>query len=272
MTEFFHIMFLPFCASLILCGIHVYLGMHVVERQVIFADLALAQIAVLGASLGILFGKDADSELSYGLSLGLTIVGAGIFSLTRFKRQRIPQEAIIGITYVVAAALLLIILSFSGEGDQHIRESLSGNILLVGKDEVLKIFIIYALAGFFHFLFYDKFYLISANPTLAFSKGINVRLWDFLFYASFGLVVTSSVKIAGVLLVFSLLIIPAVCAVLLTDNVRRRLMVGWGIGVLGSVMGILFSYYGDFPTGASIVCSLAAILIITSLISRFFYH
>lgn len=261
MIEFFQIMALPFLASLILTGIHAYLGFHVIERQVIFVDLALAQIAVLGASFALIIGYDFDSGQSYWLSLGFTIIGAAIFSLTRFKKQRIPQEAIIGIVYAVSAAFLIIILSRSGEGDEHIRQALVGNILVVRASEVLKMLMIYVGIGFFHFLFRRQFFMISSNPEEAFQKGLNVRFWDFLFYVSFGFVVTSSVKIAGVLLVFSYLIVPSVCAMLFSDNLRTRLILGWMTGSLASVFGIGVSYYFDVPTGASVVCVFGLILI-----------
>lgn len=264
MIEFFQIMALPFLACLIFTGIHAYLGLHVIERQVIFVDLALAQIAVLGASFALILGYELESVQAYWLSLFFTILGAGIFSLTRFKKQRIPQEAIIGIIYVVSSALLIIVLSFSGEGTKHIRQSLIGNILLITKPELFKIFFIYCAVGLLHYIFRRQFYMISRNPEEAFQRGLNVRFWDFLFYVSFGFVITSSVKIAGVLLVFSFLVIPAVCAMLFSKNTKTRLILGWGVGSLASIMGMGVSYYLDFPTGASVVCVFGLILLIMS--------
>lgn len=261
MSEFLQIMMLPFLACLVFTGIHAYLGFHVIERQVIFVDLALAQIAVLGASVALCFGFEMDSMQGYVISLTFTIIGAGLFALTRFKKQKIPHESIIGIVYVVASALMLIVLSYSGEGTEHIRQSLVGNILLVSPLDVLKIFIIYSFVGVVHFLFRKQFYLISQNPDQAFEKGLNVRGWDFLFYVTFALVVTSSVKIAGVLLVFSFLVIPAVCAMILSDNLRYRLTLGWGIGTVGSIVGMAVSYYFDLPTGASVVCVFGVMLL-----------
>ena len=158
MHEFLHVMALPFLVCLILSGIHAYLGFHVIERQVIFVDLALAQIAVLGASIALVTGHDLDSVEAYWFSLMFTIVGAAIFSMTRFKKQRIPQEAIIGITYAVSAALLIMVLSRSGEGDEHIKQALVGNILLVSAPEIIKIAIVYSIIGLFHFIFRRRFY------------------------------------------------------------------------------------------------------------------
>ena len=266
MSEFLHIMILPFLACLIFTGIHAYLGLHVIERQVIFVDLALAQIAAVGASLAIVFGISIDSPYAYWMSLGFTIVGATIFSLTRFKKQRVPQEAIIGIVYAVSAALLILILSRSGEGDEQIRQALVGNILLIDLREIVKIFVIYSIIGLFHFFCRKQFFLISQDPEEAFRKGLNVRFWDFLFYASFGFVVTSSVRIAGVLVVFAFLIVPSTCAIIFSDSAKTRLMLGWGIGFLASTVGMAVSYFLDLPTGASVVCTFGLMLIASSLI------
>ncbi len=260
--EFLHVMVLPFVACLILAGMYAYLGFHVIERQVIFVDLALAQIAILGASFAVFFGVDLDSSLSYWLSLGFAIIGAGIFSLTRFKNQRIPQEAIIGITYAVSAALLIIVLSRTGEGDEHIKQALVGNILLVTVPETIRIFLICLVIGAVHFLFRKPFLMISRNPEHAFQQGLNVRLWDFLFYLTFALVVTGSVKIAGVLLVFSFLVVPSVCAILFSNHLKRRLILGWAVGFVASALGIALSYFFDLPTGACVVCTFGAILLL----------
>lgn len=268
MNDFLPVMAWPFLACLVLTGIHAYLGLHVIEREVIFVDLALAQIAALGTGLALALNLATDSGVSYWISLGFTVLGAAVFSLTRFHKQRIPQEAIIGITYVVSAAFLLMILSRVGEGDEHIRETLVGNILLVRPEEVLKIAAIYAAIGVFHAVFRKQFFLISTDPESAFRQGVRVRFWDFLFYVSFGIVVTSSVRIAGVLLVFSFLIVPAACAVLFSESTRMRLFLGWAIGAMASVLGMAVSYFWDFPTGASVVCVFGGMLVVLSLIKR----
>ena len=262
MIGFIHIMTLPFFSCLILTGIFTYLGLHVIERGVIFVDLALAQIAALGLSFSLVLGLSVESGYSYWVSLGFAILGATIFSFTRFKKQRVPQEVIIGITYVISAALMILGLSRSGEVDEHIKEALVGNILLVSPQEALRVFMVSLAVGVFHLIYRRNFLLISQNPQEAFKKGLNVRLWDFLFYASLGLVVTSAVKLAGVLLVFSFLIVPATCAILFAHTIRIRLMLGWIIGSFVSLLGMVASYYLDFPTGASVVCMFGFILIL----------
>lgn len=259
MPEFLRFMFWPFAACLILAGIHAYLGLHVIRRQVIFVDLALAQIAALGAVTALAFGYDAHDPVAYGVSVGFTVIGAAIFAATRHRKQRIPQEAVIGIVYAVSAALLMLVLSRIGEGDEHMRHALVGNILLVPSHDVIKIAVIYSVVGALHFVWRKKFLLISENPDEAF-RTLNVRWWDFVFYATFGVVVTSSVHIAGVLVVFSYLIVPAACAVLFADSVRARLMIGWTVAGAVSFAGIAASYFWDLPTGPAVVCAFGCAL------------
>ena len=227
MTNFILLMWKPLLACLILTGIHAYLGLHVVERKVIFVDLALAQIAALGATAAFLFGLDLHGPATYWFSLSATFLGAIIFSITRTRQEKVPQEAIIGIVYAMCAAAAVLILSRSPEGDEHIRYILVGDILLVNLHEILKMAILYILVGFVHWYFRKNFILISTNPQEAFQQGLAIKKWDLLFYLLFGLVVTSSVQIAGVLLVFSFLIVPSVGAILLSGKLSHRLMIGW---------------------------------------------
>lgn len=266
MNEFIHIMALPFLACLTLTGIFTYLGLHVIEREVIFVDLALAQIAALGLSVSTVFSLNIESDYSYLVSLGFITLGAAIFALTRFKKQRISQEAIIGITYVVSAAFMILVLSRSGEGDEHIKEALVGNILLVNYQEIIRVFIISLDVGIFHVVYRRNLLLISQNPEEAFKMGLNVRFWDFLFYITLGLVVICSVKLVGVLLILSFLIVPATCAMIFADGIKIRLILGWVIGTLVSIIGMAISYYMDLPTGASVVCVFGVMLLLSAII------
>jgi zinc/manganese transport system permease protein len=259
-------------ASLILTGIHAYLGVHVVERGVIFVDLALAQIAALGATIAILLGMDPHGRGAYFLSLGFTFLGAGIFSLARTRRGHIPQEAFIGIAYAVASATAILAMSKATGETEHLKDMLVGNILAVSRAEVAKTALLYGGIGLFHYIFRKKFLLISTNPAQAEGSGMSIRLWDFLFYASFGFVVTSSVAIAGVLLVFCYLIVPSVGAMLFADKIGRRLAIGWTMGTLVSALGIYFSVLADLPTGATIVCTFGGVLILMFFIHLIFFH
>ena len=251
----------PFAASLILTGIHAYLGVHVVERGVIFVDLALAQIAALGATIAILAGMDPHSGSSYWISLGFTFLGAGIFALARTRRGHIPQEAFIGIAYAVASAGAILAMSKATGETEHLRAMLVGNILTVSWPDVEFTALLYGAIGVFHYIFRHNFLLISMNPRGAEAQRTSVRLWDFLFYASFGIVVTSSVAIAGVLLVFCYLIVPSVGAMLFANRIGPRLAIGWTMGTLVSALGVYLSVLIDLPTGATIVCTFGLVLV-----------
>jgi zinc/manganese transport system permease protein len=261
MIDFIFLMGKPLLACLILAGIHAYLGVHVIERKVIFVDLALAQIAALGATFALLFGLDLHGPDTYWFSLVATFIGAVIFSFTRTRKEKVPHEAIIGIVYAVAASLAILILSRTAEGDEHIRYMLVGNILLVDTQEIINMAILYGLVGALHWRFRKKFILISTDVEEAYRQGVSVKKWDLLFYVTFGLVVTSSVSIAGVLLVFSFLIVPSVSAMLFAERFSRRLILGWIIGIVTSVIGITLSYHYDLPTGAAVVSAFGGVLL-----------
>ncbi|OLE36357.1 MAG: hypothetical protein AUG00_10880 [Candidatus Rokubacteria bacterium 13_1_20CM_2_70_7] len=249
------LLWLPFLACLVLTGIHAYLGLHVLARGVIFVDLALAQVAALGATAGLLAGHAAQSDAAYYYSLAFTAAGAALFALTRERRGVVPQEAIIGIVYAVAASLTVLVLDRVPQGGEQIKQLLVGSILSVTGDEVARVAALYTAIGLVHWL--------CRRPLLAISLGGAppwTRLWDFLFYLTFGLVVTSSVRMAGVLLVFSYLIVPAVAGAWLAPTLGRRLAIGWAVGFVVSVAGLSLSYLGDLPTGATIVATFGAVL------------
>ena len=255
----------PFAASLILTGIHAYLGVHVVERGVIFVDLSLAQIAALGGTIAVLLpftGGDPHSPGVYWMSLGFTFIGAAVFSLVQSRGGRIPQEAIIGISYAVASAAAIVAMSHSTSQAEHLKDMLVGNILAVSWDDVWHTTALYGAVGLFHYVFRRRFLQISIDRAGAVAAGVPVKLWDFLFYASFGFVVTSSVAIAGVLLVFCYLIVPSVAAMLFADRIGARLAIGWSMGTVVSILGMYFSVVFDLPTGATIVCTFGLVLIL----------
>jgi zinc/manganese transport system permease protein len=263
MTTAFEILLPAFVASLILTGIHAYLGVHVVERGVIFVDLSLAQIAALGTTVAYLAGHDLHSGAAYLFSLGFTFIGAAIFAVSRVHRKtRIPQEAIIGIVYAVSAAVAILVMSKATQETEHLKEMLVGNILSVSWPELAKTAILYSLVGLFHYVFRRRFLLISMNEQEAEKQGVNVKLWDFLFYVSFGFVVTSSVAIAGVLLVFCFLIVPSVTAMLFASRLGPRLAIGWTMGAVVSAAGVSMSFVLDLPTGATIVATFGVTLLV----------
>jgi zinc/manganese transport system permease protein len=255
----------PFVASLILTGIHAYLGVHVVERGVVFVDLSLAQIAALGATVAILLpvsGGDPHAPVVYWISLAFTFLGALVFSMFRIRHARIPQEAIIGICYAVASGAAILAMSKATSESEHLKDMLVGNILAVSWPEVGTTALLYAAVGLFHFLCRHQFLAISLDPVRAEAQGLSIGFWDFLFYASFGFVVTSSVAIAGVLLVFCYLIVPSVGAMLYSESIGKRLAIGWTMGTLVSAIGVYMSLVLDLPTGPTIVCTFGAALAI----------
>src|SRR5262245_54920633 len=260
MSEQLAVLALPFLACLILTGIHAYLGIHVLSRKVIFVDIALAQIAALGATVAFLLGYDPRSEGAYWFSLVFAVLAAAIFALTRTRVERVPQEAIIGLTYAVASATAILLADISPHGAEHLKDLLAGSIVWVTPHQILKTGILYSVIGAFHFLFRRTFLLISLDPEQAYARGVHVRLWDFLFYLSFGVVITSSVQIAGVLLVFCYLVAPAVFAVMFFDGLKARLLTGWTMATVVSAIGLLFSY--DRPSGPTIMVSFAIALIL----------
>jgi len=253
----------PFVASLVIAGIHAYLGVHVVERGVIFVDLSLAQIAAFGSAIALLIlGGDPHGSAVYWISLVFTLLGAILFSTIRSRRARIPQEAIIGIAYAVASAATILAMSKATSESEHLKDMLVGNILAVSWPEVWTTALLYVVIGVFHYVFRRRFLMISLEPEKAEGQGVSLRLWDFLFYASFGFVVTRSVSIAGVLLVFCYLIVPSVAAMLYSDRIGPRLAIGWTMGTVVSALGVYFSLMLDLPTGATIVCTFGLVLII----------
>ena len=256
----------PFLGLLCIAGIHVYLGLHVVEREVIFVDLSLAQLAVLGAAVATLWGLDPHDPPTYAAALAFTVLGAAVFSFTRSERGRVPQEAIIGIVYAVAAAATVLILNNAPHGAEHIRDVLVGQLLAVQPHDVARLAILYAVLGALHVAWRKKLLLISRDPEAAKAAGIRVKAWDFLFYLTFGLTVTASVELGGVLVVFSYLIVPSVTAMLFAESAGARLAIGWAVAALASALGMLTSVWLSAPPGASVVCVFGALLVIAALV------
>ncbi|MBA2688901.1 MAG: metal ABC transporter permease [Gemmatimonadaceae bacterium] len=258
----------PFAACLLFPPLMVYLGLHVVKREVIFVDLALAQVATLGTCVALLMGYHFDDRATFWISLAVTFVGAAFFSWSRSsKKGPVPQEAIIGITFVVAAAGVILLLSRVAGGKEELEHLLTGDILNVTRAEIAQRAALFAALGIFYAAFHKRFVFISSDPEGAFSSGMKVRLWDFLFYASFALVVVSFVRIAGVLLTFAYLIVPAVCGTMLAEQWGKRLTIGWGVAVISSLLGLWASYQMDLPTGAAIVCASGLLLAVVGIVA-----
>jgi zinc/manganese transport system permease protein len=259
----------PLLACLVLPGILVYYGLHIVRRGVIFVDLALAQVATLGTCVCLWLGHEADDPHNYFWSLGFTLAGALVFTFTRpTHKTRVPQEALIGIVYVVAAATGILLLSKSPHGKEELQKTLVGDLLTVSWRDIWETAILYAVIGVVHFIFRRRFMELSFDHAANGLNKFSVRLWDFLFYGLFGLVVTSFVQIGGVLLVFSYLIVPAVCATYLANSFRVMLVIGWGAATLCGIGGIGAASRFDLPIGGAIVCLLGLALLACILLTR----
>jgi zinc/manganese transport system permease protein len=263
MLEF---MALPIVLGVILTGILSYLGIHIVQREVIFVDLALAQIAALGAAMGVLFGLESHGLQAYGASLLFVLLGAALFAFTKMKQQDVPREAVIGITYAVAAAASVLAFNKAPGAAEKIQDMLLGNILFASPRDVVTVLVVSVVVGAFHLLFRRNFARISEDPHRAAEGGLSLALWDFLFYASLGLVVVSAVQVVGILLVFTYLIIPAVCAMLLRRSLSARTAMAWVLGALGTLLGVYLSVLLDLPTGATMVCTFAGVLALVAVL------
>jgi len=259
MMEIIAFMAAPFVASLAIAAIHVYLGIHILQREVIFVDLALAQIAALGTTVAFIAGVSLDSSLSYIFSFGFVVLGSALFAVTRVRGQKIPQEAIIGITYVVATAASILVADQAAGGAEHIKEMLTGAVLWVNWTTILQLAAVYVVITVIHILFRRQF----TGLTQRYREGYLLpgdRWWDFLFYLTFGIVIVMSVRIAGVLLVFSFLVVPSSVSLLFRGDWRGRMYVGWSVAALAALLGMFASYGLNMPCGPAIVVILGLIL------------
>lgn len=242
----------PFAMCLILAGIHCYLGLHVLARGVIFVDLSLAQVAAFGGTLAIFAGFDHHSPMTYLISLVSTFGAAALFALARRKEKLFSQEAIIGIVYALASASVVLVVDKIAHGAEHIKDLLVGQVLWVTWPDVIKTGSIYLAVSVIHYVFRKPLLAASFQPASRTSA-----FWDFLFYALFGVVITSSVSVAGVLQVFAYLIVPAVVGTFFFKTIRARLLFGWALGFTLSLSGLWLSYVWDLPAGAFIVALFA---------------
>ena len=248
----------PFLAGLVLTGIHAYFGLHVLARGVVFVDLSLAQVAALGLTAAILAGHSVQSEAGYWYAFAFAVGGAVLFALARPYEKALQQEAVIGIVYAVSASLGVLALDRAPQGAEYVKQLLIGSILTVTPDEVGRVALLYAAIGAVHLVFRRPLLEVSFDPPRAAGRGRRIFLWDVVFYGSFALVVTSSVRIAGVLLVFSYLIVPAALAGLFATTLRRRLVLAWVLGGALTAAGLYASWTWDLPTGPAIVAAFGA--------------
>lgn len=272
MFDLIEVMLPPFAACMVLVGLFSYLGVHVIARGVIFVDLAMAQMAALGSTTATLFNVAPDSALGYACSFAFTTLAAFIFSLTHVTtdKRRAPQEAFIGITFVMASAAAILVASRSSAGHEVIEEVLVGSILWVNWPIVLRLLAVFVVVGVFHWFLRKRFLMISLREKAAECKGWNIRWWDFLFYLSFGIAITAAVPVAGVLLVFTFLVVPAVTAFLFSRRPGVLVAISWAFGAVASAVGLFLSFELDMPTGPLVVCVFGLALLVGVAISTRF--
>jgi len=249
----------PIAAGLVILSIHAFLGLHVIARGVIFVDLAFAQIAALGATVGLLMGVEPETPLSLGFALGFTLLGAVLFSFSKLKNTVVPQEALIGITYVVASAAVLLAASFTAEGAEHVSETLTGTLIWVTWPDILRMLAVYMVLAVFFWVVRRKLFHVSTHTHV---EEPGDRLWDFLFYLTFGIAISLSVPIAGVLTVFSALVIPAVIAFLFTSSTKKALIIAWVAGSIAMVGSVATSFALDLATGPLLVVGFGVVLVL----------
>ena len=269
MGEFLSVMGPALVASLLLTAIYVYFGIHIVRRGVIFVDLALAQVAAMGTTFAFLLGYPLEGREAYLFSLAFAFLGSVVFTLTRAREEVVPQEAIIGVVYAFAAAATVLLVDKAPHGAEHIKYLLVGNILWVSWRTIGQLLTVILVVALFHFFFRHNFSLASFDPERARSQGISVALWDLFFYLSLAWVVTASVQVAGVLLIFSFLIVPALCGLLWSGRFEMSLLIGWLVGIGISLVGSSLSYSWDLPTGAAIICAFGVMLLLIAAVRGF---
>ncbi|MBN2360814.1 MAG: metal ABC transporter permease [Deltaproteobacteria bacterium] len=255
----------PFVECLVLVAVHTYLGIHVLKRRVIFVDLALAQTAALGTTVGFFFGIMPETPGAFIFSIGFALLGAAIFAVTRFRHEQVPQEAIIGLAYAVTCAMAVLVVDKT-QGAEHLKDILVGNLLWVTWKDVAVTAIAYVFISIVHFVLRKQFLLISENPKAAYRAGMAIRAWDFLFYATFALVITLSTRVAGVLMVFVFLVAPAILAFAITSKLWLQLVIGWAAGTLVTVLGLYLSWALDLPSGPAVIGFYGVALVLSSIV------
>ena len=267
MLEIIGIQGLPFLACLVMLAILGYIGIHVLKREIIFVDIALAQIAAVGAiAAHVIFHLHGHSLYAHALAMASTFIAAAFFAIVRRRVVQIPLEAVIGVSYAVSAAAALFLVGVAPGGHVHIQEMLAGSILWATWSEIVWSACVFAAVGLCFFLFRKPFRMISDNYEDAVAGGYNTLGWDFLFYALVGVVITMAVRIAGVVVVFTFLIMPATLSAVFASGWTGRLLVAWGTGAVSSALGLLFADRYDFSVGPSIALFLGVALIVVSLL------
>ena len=270
MAEFFTFMSAPAAGCIILSIIFTYFGCHVLKREIVFVDLSMAQLAALGATVAFIMEIELDTPESLAISILFVLVGGAFFTWTRSFTHRVPQEAIIGIVYIVAASAALLLSSFSVHGDEHLKTMLGGSILWITWKEVIRQLAVSAIVAVLLGIYHKKIEEQSLSYRSLRTTGISsFWKWDFLFYVLLGMVIVFFIKTAGIFTIFTFLIIPATCAALFVDQLFKQFVVGSILAIAVSLIGLTLSFYLDLPTGPTLICSFGAAFFIAVIFSKF---
>lgn len=244
----FNFLIYPFMGCVLLILIHSYFGIHILERGIIFLDISMAQFIAVGISISFFMGHEDSGRYLY--SVLFAVIGALILSLSRKIARFVNIEAFIGVFYIFSLASSILILDRTPHGIDELKAILNGNVLWISQGEIIKMFILYLVIGLVHLIFRKRFFALTY-------EGSGGYIWEFLFFLSFAFVLVSSVSTAGILQVFSFLVIPALIGRLYTREPFKVLFIGWGVGLVASVFGLAVSFKMDLPTAPLIVASLS---------------
>jgi zinc/manganese transport system permease protein len=267
MTEIVTVHGLPFLACLAIVAILAYIGIHVLKREIIFIDIALAQVAAVGAiAAEVVFHFHGHAFYGLALAFASTLVVAGFFAVVRQRIVQIPLEAVIGVIYAISAAAALFLVGVAPGGHVHVQQMLAGSILWATWGDIVGSACVFAAVGLCFYLFRGPLQTISEDYDDASAQGYNTVAWDFLFYALVGAVITMAVRVAGVVLVFAFLIIPATFSAIFACAWKARLGAAWAVGAVSSILGLLFAARYDFSVGPAIALFLGSLLVVSGLL------
>ena len=269
MPQLVQILGLPFLMCLIIGAILAYFGIHVLKREIIFIDIAVAQVAAVGSiAAHLAFEAEEDALLSYLFSLGCVLLIAAFYAMARRKIVQISIEAVIGISYAITAAGAMFLIGIA-PGHAHAEEMLAGKLLWVTRQHIILCLVVFTAVAFCLYIFRKPLSKISENYEGAVTQGAKVIWWDFAFYALLGVVITLAVRVTGVVTVFSFLIIPATISALFSARWGLRMFIAWAAAIVASLAGLLFAYFFDFSIGPAIALFLGAVLVIAALFRKF---
>jgi len=260
---------LPFLMCLIIGPILAYFGIHVLKREVIFIDIAVAQIAAVGSiAAHLAFEAKEDTLISYLFSLGCVLLIAAFYAIARRKVIQISIEAVIGISYAITAAAAMFLIGIA-PGHAHAEEMLAGNLLWVTWEHIVLCLAVFTTVASCLYIFRKPLFRISENYEESVTQGLKVIWWDFVFYTLLGVVITVAVRVTGVVTVFSFLIIPATISALFSAHWGLRMIIAWTATTVASLIGLLFAYFFDFSIGPAIALFLGVVLVIAALLSKY---